>query len=216
MIPIRVLIADDHQLFRAGVRAVLQGMAGVDVVAEAGDGREAVALAERHRPDVALLDIGMPGVNGLEAAARLAEECPGVRVVILSMHATEQYVSQALRVGAAGYLLKESSPAELEAAVRAVAGGESYLTPAVSRHLVAAYRQSPTGAAGAGDQLTPRQSEVLQLIGEGKTTKEIARALGIGVRTVETHRAQLMKRLDVYTVAGLVRCAARAGLVTLA
>jgi DNA-binding NarL/FixJ family response regulator len=211
---IRVLLADDHALVRAGIRSLLSGLPGVEVIGEAHDGREALRLTLEKRPDVVLMDVSMPGLNGLEAAGRLAKECPTARVVILSMSATEEYVAQALRAGAAGYLLKDAEPAELELAVRAAARGETYLTPAVSKKVVADYvHRLNAPAAGPLDLLTPRQREVLQLIAEGRTTKEIARVLNLSVKTVETHRTQLMDRLDLHDVAGLVRFAVRVGLV---
>jgi DNA-binding NarL/FixJ family response regulator len=210
-----VIVADDHELLRAGLRAILRGVDGIEVVGEAGDGREALEVIAKAPPDVLLLDISMPGMNGLEAIGLVAEQFPAVRVVILSMHASEQYVGQALRAGAAGYLLKDSAPTELETAIRAVARGESYLSPAVSKQVVSAYRQQAEPAPSSVEQLTPRQREILKLIAEGKTTKEIAKLLGITVRTSETHRMQLMSRLKIHTVAGLVRCAAQAGLITL-
>ena len=212
MAPIRVLVADDHALFRAGVRKLLQSFEGVEVVGEAGDGQEALELSGAQRPDVLLMDIGMPGLNGVEAAARLARGGPRPRVIILSMHTGEEHVLRAIRAGAAGYLLKDAKPPELEAAVRAVARGEIYLSPAISRYVVDDVRR---GGAESGplDRLTPRQREVLQLIAEGNTTKAIASRLGLSVKTVETHRAQLMERLDVHDVAALVRLAVRLGLV---
>jgi DNA-binding NarL/FixJ family response regulator len=210
---IRVLIADDHTLVRAGIRALLQGLEGVEVVAEAGDGREAMALALVHRPHVLVTDIAMPHVSGLELAARVARELPGARVIILSMYGNEEYASRALQAGAAGYLLKDSGLAELELAVRAVARGETYLSPAVSKHVIADYLRRTGGAPPESGSLTPRQRQVLRLIAEGKTTKAIARLLGVSVKTVETHRAQLMDRLDIHDVAGLVRHAIRIGLV---
>ena len=215
MKPIRVLLADDHELFRAGLRAILRGVEGIEVIGEASDGREALEIIAQAPPDVLLLDISMPGMGGLEAAGLVAEQFPEVKVMILSMHASEQYVGQALRAGAAGYLLKDSAPTELEAAIRAVARGENYLSPAVSKQVVSAYRQQTEPAPPSVEQLTPRQREILQLIAEGETTKEIAKLLGITVRTAETHRMQLMSRLKIHTVAGLVRCAAQAGLITL-
>jgi DNA-binding NarL/FixJ family response regulator len=210
---IRVLIADDHTLVRAGIRALLQGLEGVEVVAEAGDGREAMALAQVHRPDVLVIDIAMPHVSGLELAGRVARELPEARVIILSMHSNEEYASRALQAGAAGYLLKDSGLAELELAVRAVARGETYLSPAVSKHVIADYLRRTGGAPPESGSLTPRQRQVLRLIAEGKTTKAIARLLGVSVKTVETHRAQLMDRLDIHEVAGLVRHAIRIGLI---
>ena len=220
MTPIRVLIADDHALVRAGIGALLRNIGEVEVVAEAGDGREALQLIGEHRPDVVLMDIAMPGLNGLEAVARISREFPAVRVIILSMHATEEYVLHALRSGAAGYLLKGARTAELDLAVAAVVRGEVYLSPAVSRHLVDQYIAGAPAAeqaeqpSNASERLTPRQREILQLIAEGRTTKEIAGLLAISVKTVEMHRSQLMERLDIHDVAGLVRYAIRIGLIT--
>jgi DNA-binding NarL/FixJ family response regulator len=210
---IRVLLADDHQLVRAGIRLLLQSLAGVEVVAEAGDGREALLLIASHQPDVVLMDVMMPGMNGLEAAARAAKMFPQVRVIMLSVNATEEYVLQSLRAGAAGYLLKNIAPAELEAAVRAVAGGERYLTAAVSRHVIDAYLQRVGPESSSLDRLTPRQREVLQLVAEGATMKAIGRKLEISVKTAEMHRSQLMDALGIYDVAGLVRYAVRMGVV---
>lgn len=210
----RVLLADDHTLFRHGVRSLLERIPGVEVVAETGDGREALDLVDRVRPDVALVDIAMPGLNGLEVAARAAKASPATCVVILSMHAGEAYVAQALRAGVSGYLLKDAAAAELEMALRAVRRGETYLSPAISKHVVDGFLGR---AALEGDQLsglTARQREILQLIAEGKSTKEIASILGVSVKTVETHRAQLMDRVGIHDVAGLVRLAIRSGLVS--
>jgi DNA-binding NarL/FixJ family response regulator len=214
MKPIRVLLAEDHALVRAGFRALLENLPGIQVVAEAGDGREALHLIETHRPDVVLMDITMPGLNGLGAAARVANEFPYVHVIILSMHANEEYVLQALRAGAAGYLLKDAGPTELELAVTAVARGETYLSPPVSKHVIADYVRRVGDESSSLVQLTPRQREVLQLIAEGHTTREIARILDVSVKTAETHRAQLMERLDIHDIAGLVRYAIRVGLVS--
>ncbi|MCX6033001.1 MAG: response regulator transcription factor [Chloroflexi bacterium] len=215
MSTIRVLLAEDHALVRAGFAALLRSLPGIEVVAEAGDGREALRLVETHRPAVVFMDIAMSGLNGLDATAQIVRDFPQARVVILSMHANEEYVLQALRVGAAGYLLKDAGLGELELAVRAVARGETYLSPAVSKHVIADYVRRTAGApATAGDPLTPRQREVLQLIAEGRTVKEIAQILAVSEKTVETHRAQLMARLDIHDIAGLVRYALRAGLVT--
>ena len=213
MKPIRVLLADDHTLVRAGIRSLLENMEGIEVIAEAGDGREALRLVRTHRPDVVLMDIAMPGLNGLEAAARIAKKCPNVRVIILCMHVNEEYVLQALRAGAAGYMVKGADAAELEIAIRAVARGETYLSPMVSKHVVTDYIQRISGETSPLELLTPRQREVLQLIAEGYSTKKIARTLKISVKTVETHRMQLMERLDIHDIAGLVRYAIRIGLV---
>jgi DNA-binding NarL/FixJ family response regulator len=213
MTPIRVLLADDHTLVRAGIRGLLEGLADVDVVGEAGDGQEALRLAESLGPDVVLLDVGMPGLNGLEVAGRIGALDASIRVVILSMHSSEEYVLRALRAGCAGYLLKASAVSELEVAVRAVARGETYLSPAVSKRVVDDYVSRTGGAADPLDALTPRQREVLQLAAEGLSSKEIAQRLGLSYRTVEAHRAQLMERLGVHDLAGLVRFAMRVGLI---
>jgi DNA-binding NarL/FixJ family response regulator len=210
---IRVLLADDHTLVRAGIRGLLQGLAGVEVVGEAGDGHEALRLSESLHPDVALLDVGMPGLNGLEVAGRLANQEAPIRVVILSMHTSEEYVLRALRAGCAGYLVKDSAVAELEIAIRAVARGETYLSPSVSKRVVDDYVSRTGGALDPLDALTPRQREILQLAAEGHSSKEIAQRLQLSYRTVETHRAQLMERLGVHDLAGLVRFAVRVGLV---
>jgi DNA-binding NarL/FixJ family response regulator len=210
---IRVLVADDHALFRAGVRKLLQSFEGIEVVGEAGDGQEAVRLSGTQQPDVLLMDIGMPGLNGVEAAARLTREASRPRVIILSMHTGEDHVLRAIRAGASGYLLKDAKPVELEVAVRAVARGEIYLSPAVSRYVVQDYVRRAGGERSPLDRLTSRQREVLQLIAEGNTTKAIATRLGLSVKTVETHRAQLMERLETRDVATLVRLAIRIGLV---
>lgn len=214
MRPIRVLLADDHDLFRAGLRVLLQDLGGFEVVAEAGDGREALRQVEQHRPDVVLMDLMMPGLNGLEATAQVTREFPGVRVLVLSMNAAEEFVLPAVRAGASGYVLKNARPAELEQAIRAVARGETYLTPAVSGHLIDDYRRRTADEADSLDKLTPRQREVLQLVAEGHSTKEIARRLGLSVKTVETYRSQLMDALDIHDIAGLTRYAIRKGLVS--
>ena len=209
---IRVLLADDHALVRAGIRSLLGSMVDVQVIAEASSGEEALELASRELPDVVLMDIAMKGITGLEAAARMRELHPSVRVVILSMHSGEEYVLQALRAGAVGYLLKDAATGELELALRSVIRGESWLSPAVSRQVVEGYVQRVGGEA-APDLLTARQREVLRLVAGGKSTKEIAYLLNLSVKTVETHRAQIMERLGIRDVAGLVRYALRTGLV---
>jgi DNA-binding NarL/FixJ family response regulator len=221
MSAIRVLLADDHSLVRAGIRALLEDLPGIKVVGEASNGREAVSLVEAHRPDIALMDIAMSELNGLEATSRIVREYPHTRVIILSMHANEEYVLQALKAGAAGYLLKDAFTTELEMALKAVARGETYLSPPVSKHVVADYMRRVSGQASPDDgkspqeRLTPRQREILQLIAEGHTTQEIANKLNISVKTAETHRMQLMERLDIHDIAGLVRYAIRVGLVSL-
>jgi DNA-binding NarL/FixJ family response regulator len=214
MKPIRVLLADDHTLVRAGIRGLLAGLQDIDVVGEAGDGQEALRLSDELRPDVVLLDVGLPGLNGLEVAGRLATLDSSIRVVILSMHVSEEYVLRALRAGCAGYLLKASAVSELELAIRAVTGGETYLSPAVSRPVVDDYVRRTGGATDPLEALTPRQREVLQLVAEGNSTKEVAQRLGLSPKTVETHRAQLMERLGLHEVSGLVRFAMRVGLIS--
>ena len=207
----RVLLADDHALVRAGIRSLLEHIEGVEVVGEAGDGHEALRLAAALNPDVVLLDIALPGLNGLEVAERLTHG--GHRgVVLVSMHATEEHVRQALSIGVAGYVMKDSSTTDLEAALRTVAQGQVYLSPAVSKRVVEVMSQGPGEPAPPG--LTPRQREILQLIAEGGSTKEIAYRLGLSAKTVETHRAEIMRRLEIHDVAGLVRYAIRRGLVS--
>jgi DNA-binding NarL/FixJ family response regulator len=212
----RVLLADDHTLVRAGIRALLQTLPGVEIVAEASDGREALALLAAEKPDLALVDISMPALNGLEVASRVAEASPRTRLVILSMHGDPGHVAQALRAGVAGYLLKDAAVEELPVLLRAVARGETYLSPAISKQVVAGFLQRGTDTASpAGDdRLTPRQREILQLIAEGKSSKEVAHVLDISLKTVETHRAQIMERLEIRDLAGLVRYAVRTGLVS--
>jgi DNA-binding NarL/FixJ family response regulator len=210
---IRVLLAEDHQLVRAGLRALLDPVPDIEVVAEAGDGREALALLKQRPADVVILDITMPGMNGLEAAVRMADDAPGTKVVILTMHSNEEYVLRALRAGVAGFLLKDAGTSELEGAIRAVVRGETYLSPGVSKRVVEGYL-GRSGGSHPLDSLTPRQREVLQLIAEGYSTKQIAGLLGVGVKTIETHRTQLMDRLGIHEIAGLVRYAVRVGLVS--
>lgn len=210
---IRVLLAEDHALVRAGIAALLRQLPGIEIVGEASNGREAVRLIAELLPDVVLLDITMPGLNGLQVLARATMEYPHIRIIILSMHENEEYVWQALHAGAAGYLLKDSGVGELEIAVRAVAQGGTYLSPAVSRHVVNDYVRRVGGERSSLERLTQRQREVVQLIAEGNTNQEIASALGISVKTVESHRAELMDRLEIHDVPGLVRFAVRMGLV---
>ncbi len=212
--PIRVILADDHTLVRAGIRALLEKLPDVEVLAEAGDGREVMKLAKTQEPDVILMDIAMPGLNGLEATARLHKELPKVRVIILSMHHNEEYVWKALKAGAAGYLLKKAATAELATAVQRVALGEIYLSQEISARLPANFaldgiadRKSPL------EQLTGRQREILQLIAEGRNTKGIAELLQVSPKTIEYHRLKLMNCLNVHDVPGLVRFALRMGLI---
>lgn len=213
MIAIRVLLADDHALVRAGIRMVLESIDGVEVVAETEDGRQTLALVEKLDPDVVILDIAMPGLNGIEVAARIRSRFPRTRSMILSMHGEAEYVAQALRAGATGYLIKDAVPAELELGLKAVARGETFLCTRISAEVVAKYLQSPDIASSPLSLLTPRQREVLKLIAEGRTTKQMAAELNVSIKTIETHRAQLMERLDIHETAGLVRFAVRVGIV---
>jgi DNA-binding NarL/FixJ family response regulator len=212
--PIRVVLADDHTLVRAGIRALLEKLPGVQVIGEAGDGREVLKLVRMHRPEVVLMDIAMPGLNGLEAAERMAREFAEVRVIILSMHNNEEYYWRALKAGAAGYLLKKAATAELETALHRVVHGEMYLSREISERLVRKFplhriadRKSPL------EQLTGRQREILQLIAEGQNTKEIGEILKVSPKTVEYHRMKLMDCLNMHDVPGLVRFALRVGLI---
>jgi DNA-binding NarL/FixJ family response regulator len=207
----RILIADDHTLVRAGLTSLIARLPEMEVVAEAADGRQALRMVRDLQPDIVLMDIAMPGLNGLESAERIHGIHPKIKIIILSMHASEEYVAQALKAGASGYLLKDAATAELEMALKSVSMGQFYLSPAISRQVVDNFlRGGPTGL----DLLTPRQREILQLIAEGKGTRDIAEILHLSVKTVETHRAQLMDRLDIHDVAGLIRYALKKGLIT--
>ncbi len=210
---IRIILVEDHGLVRAGMKALLQKIEGTEVVADMGDGLEAVKYVQTDTPDLVLMDIAMPGLNGLDATARILRESPSTRVILLSMHANEEYLQQALQVGASGYLLKGAELAELELAIRTVAKGERYLTPAVAKYAIDAYREKTEGPVGPLAKLSMRQREILQLIAEGHTTKDIAQRLNLSVKTVETHRSQLMERLEIHDVPGLVRFAIGVGLV---
>lgn len=207
-----VLLADDHPLLRAGVRAQLERIRGVTLVGEVEDGASAVTEAVRLKPDVVLMDISMPGANGLEALEQITRAMPTTKVVMLTMYADEEYVLRAMRNGASGYLLKNSRADELQMAIDTVCRGERFVTPAVAARLVDYVSGSGQGSH-TEPTLTPRQREILTLIATSHTTKAIAATLGISVKTVEMHRARLMERLDVRGVAGLVRHAVRRGLV---
>jgi len=207
------MLADDHNLVRSGLKSLLTGMRGIEVVAEATNGKEAVDLVGSVNPDVVLMDIGMKELNGIEAAALITRDSPSVRVIILSMHDTQDFVSQALKAGAAGYVLKDAAPLELEFALQAVTNGETYLSPRVSRQVVQSYVRPPEPQIGL-EALSPRQREILKAIASGRTTKQIAFDLGLSIKTIETHRAQLMERLDIHDVAGLVRFSIRIGLIS--
>ena len=211
---IRLLLADDHLLIRASLKSLLAEFSGIEVVAEAADGREAYDLVAQHQPDVVLMDIAMAGLNGLEATRMIAKEHPRTHVIVLSMHASERHVLQALRAGAVGYVLKESAPRELELAIESVARGKLFLSPAISRQVIDIFLGQMPPQTDPLDQLTPRQREILQLIAEGHSSKQIAHRLAASVKTIESHRASLMDRLDIHDVAGLVRYAIRQGLVS--
>ena len=213
--PVNILLADDHTLVRAGIRALVEQLPTVKVVGEAKDGREALRLVKERKPDLILMDVAMPGLNGLEATARLSKEFPDVRVIIISMYANEEYVREAIKAGAAGYLVKRSAATELERAITAVARGEKYFSPLVSAHVNRDRDGNVSADRASIDRLTPRQREILQLVAERHSTKDIAGILDISIKTVETHRSQLMERLDIHDVPGLVRFAIRAGLVSL-
>lgn len=215
MSTLRIVLAEDHTLVRAGIRALLEQLEDVKVVAEAADGREALDAIKAHQPDIVLMDIGMPNLNGLDATARVSQSFPAVHVIILSMHAHEEYVWQALHAGAVGYLLKDAGTSEVEFAIRAVARGETYLTPVVSKHVVESYIRRFSGETSRRERLTARQREILQLVAEGHSTKDIAQLLHLSAKTIESHRAQLMEQLDIHDLAGVVRYAIRIGLVSL-
>ena len=210
---IRILLADDHALVRQGIRSLLEKLKDIEVIGEVSDGRQALELSKTLSPDITFMDIAMPGLNGLEAVARMKKECPDTRVVMLSMHAGQEYFEQALDSGAAGYLLKDADQLELELAIKTVMRGDTYLTPTVAKYAVEAYRHRKDGSQGPLASLSSRQKEILQLIAEGYPNKEIAQRLGLSPRTVETHRAELMERLNIRDVPGLVKIALRAGLI---
>jgi DNA-binding NarL/FixJ family response regulator len=210
----RVLLADDHALVRAGIRVLLEKIPNVEVVGEAGTGREALEFVRSKLPNIVLMDIAMTELGGLEALPRIAKDFPSVKVIILSAHANEEYVIRALREGTSGYMLKDSATTELELAINSVIHGKIYLSPSISRTVIDDYLQRVSGAVSPLEQLTSRQREILQLIAEGKNVKEIAADLDISIKTVESHRLQLMDRLNIHDVPGLVRYAIRNGLVS--
>jgi DNA-binding NarL/FixJ family response regulator len=209
----RILLVDDHALVRAGIRALLESLPRVEVVGETGDGVEAPRLVDELRPDAILLDITLPGLNGLEVASRVNRLGNGTRVLVLSMHASPEYAARAFAAGAAGYLNKDSAFDELAAALEALDAGRRYLCRALDPAQVAEFeRQAAAGGSGL-DRLTPRQRQILQLVAEGLGTRQIAERLYLSVKTVETHRGQIMQRLDIHDVPGLVRFAIRHGLL---
>lgn len=211
-----VLLIDDHRLVRAGLRNLIENMDGFEVSAEGADGTDAVTLALQTNPDICLLDISMGGMSGIEALTKLRQQGCKTRVLILSMHESAEYVSNALRAGANGYLLKDSAETELHIALKAVMAGELFLSPRVSGDVVrAALRGQPSNPEASDVPLTDRQTEILRLIADGKATKEIAWQLGLSPKTVESHRAQIMDRLQIRDIAGLIRYAFRHGLIDL-
>ena len=207
---IRILLADDHSLVRQGFSMILEAQADMQIVGQAGNGREAVDLAAKLRPDVVVMDVAMPELNGIEATRRIIEASPRTRVLALSMHKDSVYVREVLRAGARGYLLKDSGDADLVAAVRAVAQGDGYLSPRVSDSVLSDYRRHVTDPL---DLLSSREREVLQMIAEGKTNKEIANSLNLSVYTVEAHRGRIMEKLNLHSTSELVRFALRSGLI---
>lgn len=207
---IRILLADDHAVVRQGFKMILSAQSDMEIVGEAGNGREAVELAESLKPDIVVMDVAMPELNGIEATRRLAASTPHCRVVALSMHKDNVYVREILRAGARGYLLKDSVAADVVSAIRAVARGESYLHPAVSNAVLDDYRKHVTNPI---DLLSSREREVLQMLAEGKTNKEIAGVLNLSVYTVDAHRGRIMEKLNVHSINELVRFAVRNGLI---
>jgi len=216
MKPIRVLLADDHKLIRAGLVLVVQQQPDLSVIGEADDGRQAVQLVESLKPDVVVMDIGMPSLNGIEAARQITASRPDTAVVILSMHADEGYVLRALKAGARAYLLKDSATTDLVQAIRAVVEGKSFFSPAVSKVLLQDYMRKlrRTGAEDSYDLLSPREREVLQLVAEGKSNKEVANLLNLSTYTVETHRAKIMQKLSLKGVPELILYAVRKGIIS--
>lgn len=213
---IRILLADDHQLMRSGVRLMLEREPDLTVVGEASDGREAVALAKSLKPELVVMDIGMPNLNGIEAAHQMTQDNPELAIVMVSMHSDETYILRALKAGARGYLLKDSAEADLIKAVHAVAGSKSFFSPAVSKVLLDDYvrKLRRSGTEDAYDLLTPREREVLQLIAEGKSNKDIANLLNLSVYTVESHRSNLMEKLNLRGLPEVILYAVRKGIIS--
>lgn len=210
---INVMLADDHDLVRAAMRMLLESYKDVHIVAEVGKVAEILPAVLEHKPDILLLDLGFPEGSGIDIARAVLDQAPATRVLVLSMHAKQEYVRDALKMGVSGYLLKQSAASELEVSIRAVAAGEIYLSPAISRQVVDEYiaRDDQPGQASV---LTARQTEVLRCVASGQSSKQVARELGLSVKTVEAHRAEIMRRLQVHDVSGLVRYAIRIGLIS--
>jgi two-component system, NarL family, response regulator NreC len=212
---IRILVADDHQLMRSGVRLMLEREADLTVIGEASDGREAVSMAKTLKPEVVVMDIGMPNLNGIEAAHQMTQDNPQLAIVMVSMHSDESYVLRALKAGARGYLLKDSAEADLIKAVHAVGSGKSFFSPVVSKMLLDDYvrKLKRSGTEDAYDLLTPREREILQLIAEGKSNKDIANLLDLSVYTIESHRSNLMEKLNLRGLPELILYAVRKGII---
>jgi DNA-binding NarL/FixJ family response regulator len=210
------MLAEDHTIVRQGLRSILEQQAGIEVIAEAENGREAVRIAEQMKPDVVLMDFSMPGLNGLEATRQLKQRIPDVKILILTRHTNQEYIESILRAGASGYLIKKSAADRLIIAIQSVARGDSFLDPSISRMVIEGYLHPSAGETEDHDvKLTPRQREVLQLIVEGHPNREIASTLHISVKTVENHRANLMQKLDLHSTADLTQYAIRKGIVSL-
>ncbi len=213
MTKIRILLADDHRLVRAGIRALLEQMSDVIVVSEADDGRQVLKLLKKRAVDILLVDIAMPELNGLDVTERAISKYPGIKVIVLSMHSSVEYVLRAFQLGASGYLLKDSATKELDLAIQAVFRGDTFLSTGISGQVINNYLKQTSHERGPWQDLTSRQREILQMIAEGKTTKEIAFSLKICGKTVDAHRKKLMDRLDIHDVAGLVRYAIQKGII---
>jgi DNA-binding NarL/FixJ family response regulator len=213
---IRIVLADDHTVMRNGLRLLLERQANLTVVGEAADGREAVTLAAEHKPDVVVMDIAMPHLNGVEAARQIVNQSPQIAVVILSMHSDESYVIRSLKAGARAYLLKDSAEADLIEAIRAISVGKSFFSPAVSRLLKEDYMRQldKMGAEDTYELLTTREREVLQLVAEGQSNKEVANLLNLSLYTVETHRTHILQKLNLHSVPELILYAVRKGIIS--
>jgi DNA-binding NarL/FixJ family response regulator len=212
----RILLADDHQIVREGLRSLLQQHQDMEVIGEASDGRTAVAMSEQLEPDVVIMDVGMPDLNGIEATRQIVNREPGAKVVALSMHSDRRFMGEMLKAGAKGYLLKDGAFEELATAIRAVVSNKVYLSPKIADVVVDDFvRRIPGSEPNAFAKLTPREREVLQLMAEGRATKEIASDLKVSIKTVETHRRQIMEKLNIHSVAELTKYAIREGLTSL-
>ena len=209
-----ILLVDDHRLLREGLRRLLEERADLRVVGEATDGNEAVQLALERKPDLVLMDISMPGLSGIDATRRICKEGNGTKVLILSMHDEQSFVEEVFRAGASGYVIKDAAPSDLLQAIDAVRAGDSFLSPTITQQVVDAIAHPAERPTAAAASLTDREREVLTLIAEGLSSKEIAEKLGVSLKTIESHRANLMDKLDIHKVSGLVRFAIRAGLVS--